>query len=553
VNSSSPDQRDLAAVTDRILGRLIESDEGLWAALWVEADGRLQLLGSKGTGSPHPPEDVDPVRLAIAERRCVLMEPDPERPDPCHLGSWGGRTLVAPVESRLGTRGAIVVSAPLGSRPFDSRVVHYAQALAMHVVNALEADKFRRAALENELIAREMEIGSRMQQTLLLGELSKPVGFARVAHLAVPAQRIAGDFVEYFQHDGRCLDVLIGDVMGKGVQASLIGAAVTRQFHRTLCALLSAHTGRLPDPELIVSIVRDEIANHLAEVDSFVTLDYARIDPLAARLVLVDCGHTPVLHYHRKTRRCDAVLGQNMPLGFSDDEVYQPVVVPYEDGDLFVFYSDGVTEVKNARGELYGQERLIELVEARGGSRGPEELKGDIRESLNEFSGAGELHDDMTIVVIEVLAEGLPAAHRWTGAIAVTSELARLEEIRSFVRAACEGGGRPSLDADRIDRLELAVTEAASNIMIHAHHGAEDLPIGVSCETSTGEAVVSLTYRGAPFDPSAVAPPDFDRADEGGYGVYLIGECVDEVTYTHDGRESCAITLVSRQTRRAEV
>ena len=117
-------------------------------------------------------------------------------------------------------------------RPFDSRLVHQVRALALQAVLTVEADWLNRASVENELIRQELEIGSQVQQTLLFGNQPSAFPHARVATLAVASQKVGGDFFEFFQQSPTCLAILIGDVMGKGLKAALLGAAVSRQFHR---------------------------------------------------------------------------------------------------------------------------------------------------------------------------------------------------------------------------------------------------------------------------------------------------------------------------------
>src|SRR5262249_7991660 len=100
---------------------------------------------------------------------------------------------------------------------------------------------------------REVEIGARIQQTLLLGQPPRDLPGIHVAALTIASQKIDGDFYDFFSHQGRLLDVLVGDVMGKGVPAALLGAAIKSQFLHALGHLVSqAGHPKFPEPEEVV-------------------------------------------------------------------------------------------------------------------------------------------------------------------------------------------------------------------------------------------------------------------------------------------------------------
>ena len=102
---------------------------------------------------------------------------------------------------------------------------------------------------------REIEIGFRIQQTLLLDQPPADVPGLRVAALTIPSQRIDGDFYIFLRHSDESLDVIVGDVMGKGIPAALLGAATKSHFLRALSDLMAlSKDGRLPEPKDIVML-----------------------------------------------------------------------------------------------------------------------------------------------------------------------------------------------------------------------------------------------------------------------------------------------------------
>jgi len=171
----------------------------------------------------------------------------------------------------------------------------------------------RKRAQEELARAREQEaeIGFRIQQTLLLEQPPQDLPGVRAAALTIPSQRIDGDFYDFFNHRDRCLDVIVGDVMGKGIPAALLGAATKSHFLQALSRLISlSEPGTLPEPKDIVTLAHSEVARQLIELESFVTVCYARLDLVNRRLDLVDCGHTTTIHFQAGTGTCKFLADQ---------------------------------------------------------------------------------------------------------------------------------------------------------------------------------------------------------------------------------------------------
>jgi PAS domain S-box-containing protein len=388
---------------------------------------------------------------------------------------------------------------------------------------------------------REIEIGYRIQQTLLLDQPPADIPGLRIAALTIPSQRIDGDFYVFFKHPNRRLDVIVGDVMGKGVPAALLGAATKSHFIEALGHLMAlSKNGKLPEPKEIVTLAHAEVVRHLINLENFVTLCYARLDLNERNLDLVDCGHTGIIHLHGKSGLCEIVHGDNLPLGIREGEIYNQISLPFEAGDILLFYSDGVTETRNFAGELFGADRLLNCV-ATNSKLDPEALVELIRKATIAFSESGRLTDDLTCVAIKV--EEIQLALSRAG-IEIRSDFKELSRVREFVRNFCRNAPGPPLNEDGVGALELAVNEAASNIMKHAYHGRADQWIDVEAEVFPGQVSIRLHHLGDPFDPSAVSPPVLDGSQESGFGIYLITHSVDEARYYRDERGRNCIALV---------
>jgi len=247
----------------------------------------------------------------------------------------------------------------------------------------------------------EGEIAARIQQTLLIGHPPGEIEGARLAFLTIPSQQVDGDFYDFYQHRDMMFDLLIGDVMGKGIPAALIGAATKVTFLRAMNQLLVLDPFSYPEPEDIVAFVHAELTPQLSELMSFVTLIYARFDLLNRQLTVVNCGHPPILHYQTRDGQIEVIPSTSPPIGISERAAYPQKLFSFDDGDSFLFYSDGIIDSRNPRGEFFGVDRLGGLLKQRHGLR-PAETVQQIQQAVFDFSGQQGFCDDLPCVAIQI-------------------------------------------------------------------------------------------------------------------------------------------------------
>ena len=306
--------------------------------------------------------------------------------------------------------------------------------------------------------------------------------------------------------------------------------------------------GKLPEPKEIVMLAHAEAG---AASDRSGKLRDSVLRPIGLErrsLDLVDCGHTGIIHLHGKTGLCEMLHGDNLPLGVREGEIYDQISVPFEPGDLLLFYSDGVTEARNSAGRAVWRGPPDGVVSGSTANSSPTHWwKPSVKPSVT-FSESGRLTDDLTSVAIGWRKAKLPIAR---AEMEIRSDLKELRRAREFVRAFCRDLPGPPLDEDSVGALELAVNEACQQ-----HHEARlswprrsvDSPGSRSfprpCRRSgciTWET--RSTRRRSP-------PPALDGSRESGFGVYIITQSVDEVRYYRDERGRNCIALVKASHRR---
>ena len=128
-----------------------------------------------------------------------------------------------------------------------------------------------------------------------------------------------------------------------------------------------------------------------------------------------------------------------------------------------------------------------------------------------------------------------------------SSDLSQLAAMREFVREVCQRAWGPGAGAEALDGLQLAVSEAAANAILHAYHGEGGRPIELAVEAHPDRASVCLYHEGESFDPASAPPPVFGQGRESGFGLYVIKQSVDEVRYLVDERGRPGICLVKNR------
>jgi sigma-B regulation protein RsbU (phosphoserine phosphatase) len=395
---------------------------------------------------------------------------------------------------------------------------------------------------------REIAVGAGIQKTLLVRRPPEWLSGLEIGWKNAPSQRVGGDYLDFVAYHDTCFDLLVGDVMGKGVPAALLAAATKSHFQRVIrrLGLDLARLDRLPQPEEVVAAVHALLTPELVELDSFVTLAYARFDTERRLLTFVDCGHPRPLHVDARTGECRRLSGENMPLGMNEGEKYRQTVVEFGPGDLFVFYSDGITEACSAGDELFGEERLARLI-CENRDRSPQEVADMACDAATGLrAGSPYEDDDLTCVVVRILPEPMPRRRR-RAEIEVASDPYELERVRGFVERFCAEVGRDILEERESDRLMLALHEAAANVFRHAYRGQQDGRLWVAAEEFDDRIRFSLRDNGDAFTNfSDTPPPAFDGSRDSGFGLFLMRQCLDEIEYVRDELGRNALTLIKR-------
>jgi hypothetical protein len=245
------------------------------------------------------------------------------------------------------------------------------------------------------VMKRDLEIARDIQRWLLPAKPPQVRGLD-IAFAARPANTVAGDFYDVFPRPANNSSdphflLAVADVAGKSIPAALLMAtfqASLKTLSETSCSLADLVTGM----------------NHYACTNSqsglrFTTAFLAEFDPSTRALTYINAGHNaPILR--RSSGAIERLSNGGLPLGMWADKTYEAGNVILQPGDWLVIFTDGVAEAENGRSEEYGEQRMLNVLQA-GAAATPDELLRRIMSDLDAFVGPTPQHDDVTCMLVK--------------------------------------------------------------------------------------------------------------------------------------------------------
>jgi serine phosphatase RsbU (regulator of sigma subunit) len=249
--------------------------------------------------------------------------------------------------------------------------------------------KQQQEAQQRQRIEQELRIARLIQQTLLPKSVPGLPGYDVAAYYQ-PAREVGGDFYDFFElEDGR-VALVVGDATGKGMPAALVVAAT--------CSMLRAvaqDSGYSPG-EVLAQV--NEVLLARIPPNMFVTCFYAILDPKSGSLSYANAGHDLPYLRHRNGE-AEELRARGMPLGLMPGMGYEEKETILKAGEAALFYSDGLVEAHDPKGEMFGFPRLRALVAKHGDEEGS--LEEVLLEELFSFVGEGwEQEDDITLLTL---------------------------------------------------------------------------------------------------------------------------------------------------------
>ncbi|MBV9082809.1 MAG: SpoIIE family protein phosphatase [Acidobacteriaceae bacterium] len=252
---------------------------------------------------------------------------------------------------------------------------------------------------ERQRLQTEIEIAREVQSQLYPREAPPSRGLKLTARCE-PARMVSGDYYDYQALANKKLAFAIGDVAGKGISAALLMATIQAALRAQITeAQPITDTECTTKPEInaaaLVSKLNKQVHAHTAP-EKYATFFFAVYDQDAKTLTYTNAGHlSPLLFRNGSVARLDS---NGMVVGAFSFARYDESCVTFEPGDLLVCYTDGITEPENAYGEMFGEERLTEIVQKHVHSEDHEIIR-ILFDAVRSWTGSPELQDDMTLLL----------------------------------------------------------------------------------------------------------------------------------------------------------
>jgi len=304
--------------------------------------------------------------------------------------------LVLPLSLNQKVLGILSLGPKRSEEPYSKADIRLLGSVATQTGLALENSRLTAEVAaeiaQRELMNREIEIAREVQERLFPQELPEVTGLD-FAGTCRPAFGVGGDYYDFLLlPDGR-LGIAIGDVSGKGIPAALLMAS--------LRASLRGQTIQGADDLALLMSNVNKLVYESSSSNRYATFFYAQYEPSTRNLTYVNGGHNPPLVF-RGSHDVLRLEAGGPVVGLLPMFAYEQAMITLQPGDVFVAFTDGISEAMNPADEEWGEERLVACVRTLQKETAPEMI-AELIASADQFAAGAKQHDDMTIIVARVL------------------------------------------------------------------------------------------------------------------------------------------------------
>lgn len=394
-----------------------------------------------------------------------------------------------------------------------------------HMQHSLDQyiQKLKATTQEKGRIESELNIASKIQMSMI-PKIFPPYpdrDDVDIYGSLIPAKAVGGDLYDFFLRDEK-LFFCVGDVSGKGVPASLV-MAVTRSLLR----IVAAHESR---PDRIVASLNHSMSD-MNESNMFVTLFVGVLDLPTGRFRYCNAGHNAPVIVNGSTHEVKMLdVKPNLPIAILQDmkfELQETIISP--NTSIFM-YTDGLTEAENKEKELFGEERMIEILRNMENKTSKQQIEGML-DAVHQHVKDAEQSDDLTMITIKYKRQDQDT--KFYRKLTLHNNIRETPKIADFMDDIV---GETGIDVGLASSLNLALEEAVVNVMNYAYPKDQTGNILIEAYANKENIKFIITDNGIPFDPTATdSEPDItagiDERSIGGLGIFLVTHLMDEVKY----------------------
>ena len=387
--SPQKERKSLPELFQLILDLSIEAvgaERGILMTL--ENNGELVTRAAKGSAfriSATVRDRVVKTRLSVLVRDTMLDEAFRERQS--IIGQSVRTLMAAPLQTKDRTIGLIYVDSPSLTRVFKEDDLNLLTVMANTAAIRIEHERLAEIEHQERMMAHELEQAAEIQQRFLPAKAPFVPGLDLAGHNA-PCRTVGGDYYDFFPYENGRVAMVLGDVSGKGMPASLL-----------MMSLQARVQVLIEEPENLGSVLTR--LNRLTAINCpsnrFITFFMCLLDGSTGDLVFANAGHNPPL-VMRATGEAEWLEASGCVLGVLPMMKYDESRTCLDAGDVLVVFSDGVTDALNPQGEEFGEQRLAEAARKHRGESSAAILEG-VNQAIADWSAGTPLPDDLTLLV----------------------------------------------------------------------------------------------------------------------------------------------------------
>jgi len=300
----------------------------------------------------------------------------------------GGDEVFVPVLREHACVGFVALGEKTHGLKYASEELAQLSLISNQVGVALDNIRLLRENVDKKLMEEELEIARRVQSRLLPSSSPAIPGYDLSAS-TIPSRRVGGDYYDFGVLDGNKLVLVVADVSGKGIPASLLMA--------TLRAAVNSNEDARRSPAAMMRRM-NTLLYESTSAEEFATLFYGVVDLKEGVMTYANAGHEfPFLVSESGIRQ----LGESgLIIGCVEDFPYKEAACEIPRGGTLVLYTDGITDAVKADGEYFGEERLRKVLE-KNGHESSQDLCSGLLNEVQEFARDGDYQDDLTLVVLK--------------------------------------------------------------------------------------------------------------------------------------------------------
>lgn len=370
--------------------------------LYEEKEGEFSLVRNVGIDSGELRVPGINLQKIIMEKNAtsklpVIEEEDFQRAFPVtyNLLTEAGIYTVIPLIIKQKIIGLMLLGLKHSGAKFGGKDLDLLNAVANQSAVAIENARLYRSEAEKIKIERDLDLARRIQQSLLPKEIPSIKGLD-ISGEMIPAQQVGGDYFDLIPVGNDKLFVVVGDVSGKGLSASLYMTKLQTMIE-TACI-----PGREPK-EILIDI--NKRVYESMEKSWFVTMTLALFDMKENKVRFCRAGHMPVFAADNGSvsKYRTMGLGVGLERGIIFEKTLCEEEVQLKKNQIFAFFSDGVTEAMNEQLDLFGEDKLSEILLNKS-NHPSKDLLDEIWRNIQNYRGKAEVNDDMTMVLVKVVS-----------------------------------------------------------------------------------------------------------------------------------------------------